>query len=56
MKLEKHVSILGNQIGFFTLNLELNKVVHYMGMIVMRIETRRAILAKNKDFISFSKS
>ena len=52
---ETHVSILGNQIGFFYTEFgELNKVVHLYGYDSYEDrERRRAILAKNKDFISY---
>ena len=51
---EIHVSILGNQIGFFYTEFgELNKVVHLYGYDSYDDrDKRRAILAKNKDFIS----
>ena len=52
---ETHVSILGNQIGFFYTELgELNKVVHLYGYDSYEDrDKRRAILAKNKDFINY---
>ena len=52
---ETHVSILGNQIGFFYTEFgELNKVVHLYGYDSYEDrDKRRAILAKNKDFISY---
>ncbi len=52
---ETHVSILGNQIGFFYTEFgELNKVVHLYGYDSYEDrDRRRAILAKNKDFISY---
>ena len=54
---ETHVSILGNQIGFFYTEFgELNKVVHLYGYDSYEDrDRRRAILAKNKDFISYFK-
>ena len=53
---ETHVSILGNQIGFFYTEFgELNKVVHLYGYDSHEDrDKRRAILAKNKDFIKRS--
>ena len=52
---ETHVSILGNQIGFFYTEFgELNKVVHLYGYDSYEDrDKRRAILAKNKDFIGY---
>ena len=52
---ETHVSILGNQIGFFYTEFgDLNKVVHLYGYDSYEDrDKRRAILAKNKDFISY---
>ena len=53
---ETHVSILGNQIGFFYTEFgELNKVVHLYGYDSYKDrEKRREILSKNKEFISSS--
>ncbi len=50
-----HVSILGNQIGFFYTEFgELNKVVHLYGYeSYADRDRRRAILAKNKDFLNY---
>ena len=52
---ETHVSILGNQLGFFYTEFgELNKVVHLYGYDSYEDrDKRRAILAKNKDFINY---
>ena len=52
---ETHVSILGNQIGFFYTEFgELNKVVHLYGYdSYIDREKRREILSKNKEFISY---
>ena len=52
---ETHVSILGNQIGFFYTEFgELNKVVHLYGYDSYKDrEKRREILSKNKEFISY---
>ena len=49
---ETHVSILGNQIGFFYTEFgELNKVVHLYGYDSYEDrEKRRKLLSKNKDF------
>ena len=53
---ETHVSILGNQIGFFYTEFgELNKVVHLYGYEnYEERERRREILSKNKDFINYT--
>ena len=50
-----HVSILGNQIGFFYTEFgELNKVVHLYGYDSYEDrEKRRELLSKNKDFINY---
>ncbi len=50
-----HVSILGNQIGFFYTEFgELNKVVHLYGYDSYEDrEKRRELLLKNKDFINY---
>ena len=52
---ETHVSILGNQIGFFYTEFgDLNKVVHLYGYESFEDrDRRRAILAKNKDFLNY---
>ena len=52
---ETHVSILGNQIGFFYTEFgDLNKVVHLYGYESFEDRNkRRAILAKNKDFLNY---
>ena len=52
---ETHVSILGNQIGFFYTEFgELNKVVHLYGYDSYEDrEKRRELLSKNKDFIDY---
>ena len=52
---ETHVSILGNQIGFFYTEFgDLNKVVHLYGYENFEDrDRRRAVLAKNKDFLNY---
>tara|TARA_A100001011_G_C14313711_1_gene846891 strand:+ start:1157 stop:1471 length:315 start_codon:yes stop_codon:yes gene_type:complete len=52
---ETHVSILGNQIGFFYTEFgDLNKVVHLYGYESFEDrDKRRAILAKNKEFLNY---
>ncbi len=52
---ETHVSILGNQIGFFYTEFgDLNKVVHLYGYESFEDrDRRRAILAKNKEFLNY---
>ena len=52
---ETHVSILGNQIGFFYTEFgDLNKVVHLYGYESFEDrDKRRAVLAKNKDFLNY---
>jgi hypothetical protein len=52
---ETHVSILGNQIGFFYTEFgELNKVVHLYGYANYEDrEQRRANLVKNQDFLNY---
>ena len=52
---ETHVSILGNQIGFFYTEFgDLNKVVHLYGYESFEDrDRRRAILAQNKDFLNY---
>ena len=52
---ETHVSILGNQIGFFYTEFgDLNKVIHLYGYESYEDrDRRRAILAKNKDFLNY---
>ena len=52
---EIHVSILGNQIGFFYTEFgELNKIVHLYGYDSFEDRNqRRAVLAKNKDFLNY---
>ena len=52
---ETHVSILGNQIGFFYTEFgELNKVVHLYGYDSYEDrDKRRELLSKNKDFIDY---
>ena len=52
---ETHVSILGNQIGFFYTEFgDLNKVVHLYGYESFEDrDRRRAILTKNKDFLNY---
>ena len=55
LSLEFHQLNRGNQIGFFYTEFgELNKVVHLYGYDSYEDrDKRRAILAKNKDFISY---